>query len=219
MPIVIPTGGSGVSDGDITTYAGLVSTLADWLNRYDLDDQWGDFVLLFEARLNRILRTAEMEETVTLTADAERIDLPTDFLQARALYLDTDPRRELEAVSLGTLRTKYAQQITGKPEVYAITGSEIVFGPAPDAEYDAILTYYQKITALSSDNQTNWLIVSHPDIYLYGSLVMAEAYIWDDERLPLWKSALDEALDELMEHGKRKQYGAAPLRLRPSVRE
>lgn len=219
MPIVIPQGGSGVADGDITTYSGLVSTIADWLNRPDLADQVGDFVILLEARLNRILRTPEMEETATLEADAERIDLPVDFLQARALYLDSDPRRELEAVSLGTLRTKYAQQIAGQPEVYAISGTEIVFGPEPDAEYDAILTYYQKITALSSDNQTNWLIVSHPDIYLYGSLVMAEAFLWDDERLPMWKSAWDEALDELMEHGKRKQYGAAPLRLRASVRE
>jgi hypothetical protein len=217
--MIIPVGtGSSVGTG-VTTYSGLLSTVGDWLNRSDLNTKIPDFITLLEARLNRILRTAEMEETTTLSTTAERIDLPTDFLQARALYLDTDPRQELEAVSPGTLRTKYAVQATGKPEVYAISGSEMVFGPAPDDEYDAILTYYQKLEALSDANETNWLIVSHPDVYLYGTLLMAETFLWNDERIPLWKAAWDEALDELMEHGKRKQYGAAPLRLRASVRE
>lgn len=221
MPInmVIPVG-TGTSVGsDGTTYSGLLSDIADHLNREDLTLKIPGFIRRVEERLNRILRVPEMEETTTLTTDAERIDLPTDFRQARALYLDTDPRQELEPVTLGTLRTKYAQQITGKPECYAISGSEIVFGPAPDDEYDAILSYYQEIPAISSESETNWLISAHYSIYLYGALVMAEAYIWDDERLPLWKSAWDEALDELMEQGKRKLFGAAPLRLRPSVRE
>jgi hypothetical protein len=221
MPLnmIIPVGtGASVGTG-VTTYSGLLSTVGDWLNRSDLTTKIPDFITLLEARLNRLLRVPEMEEVATLTTDAERLDLPTDFLQARSLYLDSDPRQELEAVSLGTLRTKYAQQISGKPEVYAIQGAELVLGPSPDDEYDLSLSYYQKLTGLSGDNETNWLIVTHPDIYLYGTLTMAEAFLWNDERLPQWKAALDEALDELMEQGKRKQYGAAPLRLRASVRE
>jgi len=216
---VIPVGTGTTASGDGTTYSGLLSDIADHLNREDLNTKIPGFIRRVEERLNRILRVPEMEDTVTLTADAERIDLPVDFRKARALYLDTDPRQELEPVSLGTLRTKYAVQITGKPEVYAISGSEIVFGPAPDATYDALLTYFQEIPPLSAESETNWLVTAHYSIYLYGALCMAEAYIWDDERLPLWKAAWDEALDELMEQGKGKQYGGAPLRLRASVRE
>lgn len=219
IEIVISQGGSGTVNPGLSTYAELLASIALWLDRDDLEDRIPDFVRLLEARLNRILRVPEMEETTTLTTDAERIDLPTDFRQSRALYLDTDPRQELEAISLGTLRTKYAQQITGKPECYAISGSEIVLGPAPDDEYDLILTYYADIDGLDANTSTNWLLAKHPDIYLYGTLVAAEAHIWNDERLPLWRAALDEAIAELQKQGTAKQYGASPLRLRASVRE
>lgn len=216
---VIPVG-TGVTAGTgINTYSGLITSAGEWLDRSDLGDKVPLFILLVEERLNRILRVPEMEETTTLTTDAERIDLPTDFRQARALYLDTDPRQELEAVSLGTLRTKYACQTTGKPECYAISGSEIVLGPAPDDDYDLILTYYQEIPALSLSNESNWVSEKHPSIYLRGILLEAEFFGWNDERLPLLKAAQDEALDELMKQGRTKQFGAAPLRMRPSVRE
>lgn len=219
IPMIIPVGTGATVGTGITTYSGLVSSSQLWLDRADLGAQVPDFILMVEERLNRILRVPEMEETVTLTADAERVELPIDFRQARSLYLNTDPRQELECVSLGTLRTKYAQQTTGKPECYAISGSEIVLGPAPDAEYDLILTYYQEIPPLSSGSETNWVSTKHPSIYLRGILLEAEFYGWNDERLPLIKSAQDEAIDELMEQGKKKQYGTAPLRLRSSVRE
>jgi hypothetical protein len=219
MPIIIPVG-TGVSVGTgVTTYSGLVTSIGLWLERSDLGTMIPDFITLFEARMNRILRTPEMEVTDDLTIDAERVDLPTDFLQMRALYINGDPRAELEPVSLGTLRTKYALQATGQPECYAISGSELVFGPAPDTDYDAVITYYGKLDPISTDAETNWLISSHPDIYLRGVLLEAEFYGWNDDRLPLLKGAQDEAIDELMAQGRRKQYGAAPLRLRASVRE
>jgi hypothetical protein len=219
MAIILPVG-TGVSVGSgLTTYSGLVTSAGLWLNRTDLSTLIPDFIVMVEERLNRILRVPEMEETVTISTDGERIDLPTDFRKARSLYLDTDPRLELECVTLGTLRTKYAVQATGKPECYAISGSEIVLGPAPDDEYDLILTYYQDIPAITSTSETNWLITKHPSIYLYGVLIQAEFYGWNDERLPIIKGAWDEAIGELMEQGKGKQFGAAPLRLRPSVRE
>jgi hypothetical protein len=221
MPLnmVIPVGSGATAGTGITTYSGLLTSAGHWLNRSDLTAKIPLFIQLVEERLSRILRCPEMEEEATLSTTAERIDLPTDFRKARALYLDTDPRQELELVTLGTLRTKYAVQTTGKPECYAISGLEIVFGPAPDDTYDAILTYYQDIPALSTDLETNWVISKHPSLYLYGTLMQAEFYGWNDERLPLVKAAWDEAIDELTEQGKGKQYGSAPLRLRPSVRE
>src|SRR5690349_24935247 len=105
MPLnmIIPVGSGSSVGSDGTTFTGLKSDIADHLNRSDLTAKIPGFIRRVEERLNRILRVPEMEETTTLTTDAERIDLPTDFRKARALYLDTDPRQELEAVTLGTL--------------------------------------------------------------------------------------------------------------------
>jgi hypothetical protein len=172
-----------------------------------------------EVELNRILRVPEMEETITLTTDSERLELPEDFRRTRALYLDTDPRQELENITLGTLRTKYACQTTGKPECFAVSGYELVLGPAPDDEYDLILTYFQEIPPLTAEDDVNWLLTDHPDIYVYGAICQAEAFLWNDERLPLWRNAYENAFTQLQDQGKSMHHGAAPIRLRASVRE
>jgi hypothetical protein len=218
MPIIIPVGtGTSVGTG-VSTYSGLLSSVGNWLNRDDLVTKIPDFITLLEARLNRILRTLGMETSTTLTTDAEAIDLPEDCRKVRSAYLDTDPKQELHAVSLGTLRTQYGAQTAGKPEVYAVSGSQLILGPEPDDEYDLQLTYYREIPPLTEDNTTNWLILDHPDVYLYGALVMAEAFLWNDERVPMWKSAWDEALDEMIREGNSARH-AGPLRMRPSVSE
>ncbi|MGZ3269278.1 MAG: phage adaptor protein, partial [Croceibacterium sp.] len=61
------------------------------------------------------------------------------------------------------------------------------------------LDYFQKIPALASgsDTGTNWLLAAHPDLYLFGALVEAEAFGVNDERAPLWKGRRDEIFDEV----------------------
>lgn len=207
MPIIVPIGTGLVAGTGIVTYSGLVSTLGDWLNRGDTDytTQIPTFVALLEAKLNRTLRVIDMEETVALVADPAA-DLPTDFLAVRSLRI-TDGG-ELEGTSLRALHEAY-EDVTGTPAMFAIADGEIHLGPAPADEEDLTLVYFQAIPALSADNETNWLITNHPDIYLFGSLTMAEAFLWNDERIPLWKSALEEALDELRKHGIKKAHGGS----------
>ena len=219
LRITIPQGTGLTVGGEITTYSGLLAEIGFWLNRSDLTERIPVFVKLLESRLNRILRVPEMEATETFSTEATH-DFPTDFLELINLYLDSDPRVDLEAVSLDTLRTKYNLQTTGQPQAFSLSNGTIIFGPAPDSTYSAVLTYYKKIPALSSDNETNWLISSHPDVYLWGALCMAELYIWDDPRVGMWKAAWDEALNELKtDQGNRKRYGASPLRIRSPVSE
>ena len=219
LRITIPQGtGTTVGTG-VTTYSGLIASIEKWLNRSDLGDVIPDFITLLEDRLNRIVRVPEMEEVFNFSTAATE-ELPTDFRELINLYLDADPRTYLEPVDLETLRTKYACQTTGRPQAFSLTNAEIVFGPAPDAEYSAVLTYYKDIPALSPSNETNWLISKHPSVYLWGALCMAELYIWDDPRVPMWKSAWDEAIAELTDlHGARKRYGSASLRIRSTVSE
>jgi hypothetical protein len=220
MPIVVGTGGSGASS-DITTYAGLVTAVGTWLNRTDLDAMVPNFIALLEARLNRILRVPEMEANDTLTPADGVATLPTDWLQIRHVYIDASCDTEVVPVPYSTIRRDYPLASTGRPQVYAVHENEIHLAPLPsdDAEEELTVLYYEKIPALSAQNTTNWLSESHPDIYLYGALVMAEAYIWDDERLhTLWRPAFDEAIGELQRQGTKKHHGGGPLFPRPIPR-
>jgi len=57
-----------------------------------------------------------------------------------------------------------------------------------------LMTYRANLPGLSVSIQSNWLLARRPDLYLYGTLIHAEFYNWNDERLPLIKAAVDEAL-------------------------
>jgi hypothetical protein len=96
---------------------------------------------------------------------------------------------------------------------YSIQGNSLKLWPIPTATSTdgVIIRYQQTIPALTSSATTNWLINSYPDVYYYGLLVQSEAYIVNDERVGMWKTAFDEALSELALDAKRRRYGASPL--------
>ncbi len=200
----------------IATYSELVTEMEAWLNRTDLTARIPSFVKLFESRFNRLVRVPAMETTSTATLSVQTLTLPTDFLQARALYLETDPISVLEYMAPQQFRQTWAANASGQPLVYTIEGSDLVFGPVPDGNYTLTINYFQRLPALTSSNTTNWLLDSYPDIYLYGSLCMADAFLRDEDQVAKWKSAWDEATGELMQEGRRARL-IGPLTMRPTA--
>jgi hypothetical protein len=200
---------------DPQTFAALQASVARWLDNDTLTERIPEFIALAERRFNRILNAPEMEATATLTAAASVV-LPSDLWEIRAAWIERDPRQPIEEVTQGILRGRYGAQVTGLPQVFALSGGSMLLGPAPDAAYALVLTYKQTIPALSDAVPTNWLLTRHPDIYLWAALLAAEAYLVNDERLGVWKGALDEAIDELMQAGNRKRF-VGRMRLRSPV--
>ena len=189
----------------ISTYAELVTALTNWTDRGDLTNRIPEFINICEARVNRKLRTREMqtEANVSLVAGTRTAVLPSDFGELRRLYLDTSPIRRLEFMTPEDYWDRYVGTNTGKPCVFSIEGSSFVFGPIPDAAYTGKLLYYRKLPALSSS--AHGVFVDNPDLYLYGSLVAAEPFLKNDKRFPLWKGQWDEAMMELEQQSSRAQ--------------
>ena len=74
--------------------------------------------------------------------------------------------------------------------------------------------YYQDIEPLSDTNTSNWLLEDAPDIYLYASLVEAEAFIKNDERVAGWKAALDTAIADLQQNDNDSQHSGSSMAMR-----
>jgi len=201
----------------ISTYDDLVAAIGSWLDRDDLSDKIPTFIQLAEARLKRLLSMPDMETTVTLTAAAS-VPLPADFNSVRSLYLTTTPRQLVTPVAPADFYGR-PFDTPGLPTIYAIVDGNLVFSPAPDASTPAVMTYLATIPSLGTSQETNWLLTKYPDIYLYASLVQAEFYGWNDDRLTLIKGALDEAIAEANSDGNRQRYSGAPLVKRPPVHE
>lgn len=185
----------------LTTYTELKSSLADWLNRSDLTSVIPDFIRLAEAQMERQLRTRQMivRATASFAAGAEYGTVPDDFLEAKAVKLDTNPVTSLTFQTIDALdqlsNTTYLS--SGKPLYFTVVGNQFRLLPIPDGTYTADLVYYAKLTKLSSTVATNWLLTQAPDVYLYGSLLQAAPYLQDDARISVWSSLYMAGLDQL----------------------
>lgn len=191
----------------LASYSDLVTAVGDWLDRDDLADRAPDFIRLAEARLNRLLEDPDMEVISSSVAAGDATALPADF--GSMVSISDGVGRQLKAIG----PVEFAgidRSISGTPIYYTLEDNSISFAPA-NATAAIRMVYRRTIPALSVSNTTNWLLDRAPDAYLYGSLVQAEAFLAEDDRLGTWKSAFDEAIDELRSDGHRRKWGAGPL--------
>ena len=182
----------------LSTYTELKTSIGDWLNRADLTSVIPDFISLAEAQVERTLRTRQMIVRANASFDAEYGAVPSDFLETKSLKLtSTNPQTPLEFLSIDALDNKAAEYTgSGKPRFFGVVGGQFRIVPTPDATYTTELTYYAKLTKLSSSVATNWLLTSNPDIYLYGALLQAAPYLQDDARIQTWATLYERALND-----------------------
>jgi hypothetical protein len=187
----------------LDSYATLQASIASWLNREDLTSMIPDFITLAEARFNRDLRTPDMTKRATSTLTSSYVDLPTDWLQTIAVRVTSSTGYQaLEYLSAELFYDLEGAQPTGVARKYTLVNNRIHLIPdGTDATLE--MTYFAKITPLSGTTTSNWLLVRSPDLYLYSSLVAAEAYLMNDERLAVWKSAADQIIADMKLEGER----------------
>lgn len=194
----------------LANYSDLVTAIGNWLDDSTLTDRIPEFISLAEAEFSRRLRTDDMVATTTVTASSENTALPSGFNGLLAIDVDGSPDRQLERMSLPELKRAYSTDDTGKPFAYAIADGKFWWGPVPDSSYTVNLIYSATIPGLQA-NTTNWLMTAHPDLYLFGALLQAEFFGWNDTRLPLLKARVDELLDQINTDSVKKTAGASPI--------
>jgi len=187
----------------ITSYSELVDAIVDRMEDSGLSTYAPEFIQMAEAMFNRRLNTLDMEVTAT-TAAANSIALPSGFKGFRSIKVDD--YSPLGQLSPDDFQAKYAEDTsTGVPVDYALYDGAIYLGPLPDSAYTVTMTYLATLTGLSASNTSNWLLASHPDLYLYASLIHAEFRGWNDDRIPLLNNAVEGILAEINAADARKR--------------
>ena len=205
----------------ISTYSELQTAVQNWLARADADivSRAPEFIALAEAQFNRDIKHRRMEAQASLStvANTETVALPSDYIEARSLVVQSSPKIVLSLVTPAQLYTNFPDGATGLPSEYAIIGSNIHLGRIPDAVYTITLTYYQTVPALTDSNTTNWLLTYNPDAYLYGTLLQAAPYLLNDERIPVWGALYDRAVQGIEDDSNRASWNGGPLTSRVDV--
>ena len=198
------------------TYAELKTAIANYLNRSDLTSDIDTFIDNVEAELNRRLRTKDMIKRATATADSQYLAVPTDWIEAINVEItsnDFSPLFQQSIESLDVYR-KSNNNSVGQPVYYAMVDDSIELAPTPDGQYTLQLTYYAKISALSDSNTSNFVSVSHPDVYLYGALKHASIFLMEDERIPMFTQQFEKALEEMRLEQEKAAFGKGSLMMR-----
>ena len=203
----------------ISTYAELQTAVDNWLDRTDLSSRVTEFIALGEARIGRRLRVRGVEErsTTPLVAAQEYYSLPTDFLEARNVQINTNPVNVLTYRTPEQLDKEYSSTTSGTPRSYTIIGEEIQLKPIPGSTDTMEIAYIKKLSALSDSNTTNWLTTNAPDLLLYGALIEAEAYLINGPRIAIWKGAFDESMTEWNKQEDRGRFSGSHLEIRTGI--
>jgi hypothetical protein len=199
----------------IATYSELNTAVANWLDRDDLTDRIPEFIVLCEARFNRLLRIRAMEykQTASTVSGQRNLALPTGFIQMRNLQMNETPIVPMQYVTPEIYDRLYGSTLTGTPQMYTIIADEIQLGPIPGSALTIEMLFYKKFDALTTVTTTNWMIINAPDVYLYGCLLEAEPFIMNDPRVQLWATAFKQAITDIQEQDNKDRHSGSALRV------
>jgi len=196
----------------IATWTDLQGAVTNWLSHSNFSSRYGEFATLFEAALNRKLRTHDMERSAVafILSGTDNIygGLSADYLENRSIYLQTSPKKTvLKPASIDIIRSQY--DYSGIPKFFAILEDDIVIGPYANGDYVAILEYYAKIPSIETNN-TNWLLTKYPDVYLYGMLMQCAIYDHDPENEARYEARVNKIFDDIMIDDRKAKWNSRP---------
>jgi hypothetical protein len=146
-----------------------------------------------------------------------RESLPTDFLQIIDFYtLSGQTKTPLVYTTPAAMDTTTGKSTTGKPTLFTILGDTIRFSPVPDSSYTAIMNYFKKFSVLSSTNATNYILASHPAVYLYGALFHTAKFLGgiNPQQVQTWQQMYATAIERLKLNDREDEYNESPLQVR-----
>lgn len=216
----------------VSTYLALRAAIADTANRDDIsadvtayegttiDSMIKRSVENATAMINRDLvargghkNMEQVDTSISTVAGTETITFTTSFSGHRTLLLSTDPLTVLEFVDPTTLWTQYGDAAPAQPEKFTIVGTRTAYlRPIPDSAYGTRLVYYEKLASLSDDSDTNWVLTSHPDVYIAAAMIDLCINLENDERIQFWKGYYDQKLNDLMGDDRNVRWAGVPTK-------
>jgi hypothetical protein len=193
----------------ISTYAELKTAIANYSKRADLTGRDDEFIDSAEAYFARRLRIRAMEAAASgsFTAGNPALALPTGF-QAVRTFSYTPALGVVKYLDFITVEQGDSKEYTQQamPRYYTFAAGGIRLYPTPDTGYSYTILYYKKITPLDGTNTTNYLLTSHPDLYLAACMVEACTYLQDFDGAQAWAVKREASLRELERMDARERF-------------
>lgn len=202
-------------------YSELVAAAKAYSDRNDLDVNTNidTFILLAEARINRLLRTRKQAGRYYINAvtDQEYYCLPPDYSGMRDIQVNKGaPGSESKSFHFAEpdiFNSIRNRAYDGTP-YYCIIANQLQVYPLLDAGQTIEMVYYKKVVNLNSTTVQNWLSIDNPDIYLAGIIAEIELFVKNYEVSNIWIDRMSSAINELDNSDFEERWGGPALEMR-----
>jgi hypothetical protein len=185
------------------TYDSLTSSVLQYLERRDASvvDAIPTFISLAEFEIAQEIKTLGQLQIAesNMTASNAILQKPSRWRKTVSMSVTVAGKKQPVYLRKYEYLKNYwpdASQ-TSIPEYYADTDWEHWYiAPTPDQAYAFEVLYYERISPLSSANQTNWLTQNAPNAMLFGTLLQAMQFLKNDQRT-IFQQKYTEALRSL----------------------
>ena len=172
-----------------------------------------DIVLdLAESRIRRVLRDRTIGPVTFMLSEGAL--LPDDCGELRTVrYVGLPSTYPISVTSPTSVAVRRGMRtgVSVLPELIAVVQRRVQVAPVLSEPVPVELTYYQTVPPLVEDTDTNWLLDSNPDVYLYGMLYSFSQFLVEDERVPMWEESFKNAMKEMERARERREYAETPL--------
>ena len=184
------------------------------------------FVKMVESKINRVLRTQEIEavETVILFEDGgdpgSYAILPSNFSEMREATVFDEDTNEYYTMQYITPKAfndlvknpflpvgkQYAGQI-----IYTIKSNLLLTNATFSNSGDVKIQYYKKVTPLTEADPENEISVFYPDAYIAGIVFEISSFVKNPDAAAAWNARFDSILGELTTQNWLKKWPASSL--------
>lgn len=187
----------------VMTYDSLTSTVLQYLERKDkaVVDAVPTFITLAEFEIAEQVKTLGQLQVVesTMTADNPLLQKPARWRKTVSMNVSVGGKKRPVLLRKYEYLKNYWPDASQSdvPEYYADTDWDHWYlAPTPDDDYAFEVLYYERISPLSSTNQTNWLTQNAPNAMLFGTLLQAMPFLKNDQRT-IFQQKYTESLQAL----------------------
>lgn len=184
------------------------------------------FIKMVESKINRVLRTQEIEvvETVILFEDGDDPGsyaiLPSNFSEMREATVFDEDTNEYYTMQYITPKVfndlvknpflPVGKQYTGQI-IYTIKSNLLLTNATFSNGGDIKIQYYKKVTPLTEADPENEISVFYPDAYIAGIVFEISSFVKNPDAAAAWNARFDSILGELTTQNWLKKWPASSL--------
>jgi len=199
------------------TYDSLVEDVIKYSERDDVNfvNQIPRLIMLAEQAIAAEIKTLMQLSVVntTVLANSPVLEKPARWRKTTSMKINGEP---VMLKSMDYVSMYQSESDPGVPLYYGdYDYDHWALAPVPDQSYSLQIIYFSRIQPLDVTNQENLLTREAPQALLFGTLLQAQGYLKNQEKLAVWKSFYTEAIAALKNEDQKRMIDRNTVRQEP----